>query len=131
MPKPKDTAPSEPPPWAGLPGGSLEWLAQGIEENLRRRAGRRRRERERAEVEAASTQRPVPVPGPVPDSEVWRADGHVRTRDFYNRFASDPVGLMVADDLGGVTVEIMPGHLDENGMHALEEFVARLLRATR
>ena len=127
MPKPKDTAPQEPPPWAKLPGGSLEWLAQGIVANLHQRARQRKREM----AEAASAPRPVPVPGPVPDNEVWRVDGHVRTRDFYNRFESDPVGLMLVDDLGGVTVEIMPGHLNADGLHALEAFVANLLVETR
>jgi hypothetical protein len=126
---PKPDAPQEPPPWAKLPGGSLEWLAQGIVESLHRRAGRRRRERD--EAEAASAPRPVPVPGPVPDDDVWREEGHVRTRDFFNRFDRDPVGAMLADDLGGVTVEIMPGHLTSDELYALEAFVARLLVGTR
>ena len=136
MPKSKDTAPSE-PPWVGLPGGSLEWLAQGIYENLRRRAAQRKRRQAgagaRSEQPAGVTS-PVTTPSRAPgsDDHAWsRRNGGIRRRDFYNKVYPAPVGVMEVDRHGGIGVEIMPGHLDEGGVKALEEFLAQLLRYTR
>jgi hypothetical protein len=35
---------------------------------------------------------------------------------------------MEVDRHGGIGIEILPGHIDEGGVKALEEFLAQLLR---
>jgi hypothetical protein len=137
MSKQKQDAPQEPPPWVGLPGGSLEWLAQGIVENLHRRAGRRRRERD--EAEAASAGHRDPDPGLASQSkrnfdEDFSPNGlgdGSEDRSFYNKISTHPVAAMRRYADGFLQIEIAGGHLDADGEQELVSTLERLLRYTR
>jgi hypothetical protein len=138
MPKPKNTAPSEPPPWVGLPGGSLEWLAQGITENLRRRAAQaaqRRRERGEAEVPAAGHRDPDPASQSKRNfAEDFLPSGlgdGSEDRCFYNKISEYPVAAMRRYSDGCIDIEIVGGHLDADGERELVTTLERMLRYTR
>lgn len=67
----------------------------------------------------------------VSDDPAWQQRrGGIRRREFYNKRNPLPIGIMEVNQYNGIGIEIVADHLDEDGIRALESFLAQLLRYT-